>query len=84
MRRIKLNNLNDNNQYYLLESKILNENEIPEIVKPFLEKDEIVRIIDEYGVKGSANKFVVVKRDINNNYLGLLFFDDDSDFIFLE
>jgi hypothetical protein len=81
MKRIKLRGIEDNNHYFLLESSEINENEIGDLVKGFIEEGEIVRIIKEGGVLASANQFLVLKRDENLNFVEVLKFDDQSNFI---
>ena len=84
MKKINLKNveIKDNVDYYLLEPRELKDSEIPSLIKTFLEEGEIVKIIDEYGVIGSANQFIVIKRDHNNLSSEILHFDDDSHFIY--
>ena len=83
MKRIRLRNIEDNNNYFLLESTELKKNEIGNLVSGFIEEGEIVEIIKEGGVLASANQLLVMKRDENNNFIEVLKYDDDSDFIYL-
>ena len=83
MRKIKIRNIEDSNNYYLLNSRELNNEEIGKFLKNFIDDGEIVKIIDDGGVKGSANQFLVLKRDSNEKYLGIISFDNDNDFIYL-
>lgn len=83
MRKIKIENFPDEEgiEYYLLEPRKLHTDEIPELVAKFLKKNEEVQIIDELGVKGSANQFVVVKRNHNKMTSEILYFDNDEQFV---
>lgn len=83
MKRIKIRNIEDDNNYYLLESTELDKEETGEMLSGFLEEGEIVKMIKEGGVLATANQFLVIKRDMNNDYIDILKFDDDSEFIYL-
>ncbi|MCD0456797.1 hypothetical protein LPB85_15215 [Chryseobacterium sp. LC2016-27] len=48
--------MEDSNHYYLLESRELQDYEIGDLLKKFLDEGEIVRMIDEAGVNASANQ----------------------------
>ncbi|MNK87899.1 hypothetical protein D3C87_1078460 [compost metagenome] len=84
MKIIRLRNIEEKDgvEFYLLESRELKESEMPIIVKKYLEEGEIVKIIDEYGIKGSANQFIVIKRNHNNMTSEILHFEDDSEFLY--
>lgn len=84
MKKIEIKNHSANFNYYLLEPREVKEEEISDFIKSFMEKDEKIKIIDEGGIKATANRFVVIKRDLNNKYVDLLLFDEDSDFTYLE
>ena len=84
MKRIKLKNLNNDNNYFLLESRELQDGEISDLLKSYLDKDEVIKIIDEGGIHSTANQYLVLERDSNNNFIKTISFDDDTDFIYLE
>ncbi|MEG0926796.1 hypothetical protein [Chryseobacterium sp.] len=61
MKKIKLKGIEDNNHYYLLESRELQDHEIGNPLKKFLDEGEIVRMIDEAGINASANQILIMK-----------------------
>lgn len=84
MKKIKLKGVEDNNHYYLLESTELQDHEIGNLVKGFLEEGEIVKVIREGGVLASANQLLVMKMNENSSSVEYLRFDDDSQFDYLQ
>ena len=83
MKKIRIRGIEDSNNYYLLETQELKDNEIGKLLKPFLGVDEKVKIINDMGVKGSANQLLVLKRNSDEKYLGIISFENDNDFIYL-
>lgn len=83
MKKIRIKGREDNNKYYLLSTRELNENEIGELVKSYLAVDEKATIIDEAGIKASANQLLVLMKDKNNKYLSIIPFENDDEFIYL-
>jgi hypothetical protein len=84
MREIRIRERNDNNKYYLLDTRELKDDEVSELVRKFLRPDEKATIIDEVGgIKFSANQLLVLVRDEDNNYLNVISFENENDFIYL-
>ncbi|WP_073552914.1 hypothetical protein [Elizabethkingia meningoseptica] len=83
MRKIKINSIQDNYNYYLLESTEVKNDELGNLVASFTEEGEILKIIKEEGVHASANRHLVLKKDKNGKYIGILDFDNDKDFTYL-
>ncbi|MDN3691192.1 hypothetical protein QWZ06_02385 [Chryseobacterium tructae] len=84
MKKIKLKGIEDNNHYYLLESRELQDHEIGNPLKKFLDEGEIVRMIDEAGINASANQILIMKRDENNKFVNVFNIQDESNIIYLE
>ncbi|NML55821.1 hypothetical protein [Chryseobacterium cheonjiense] len=84
MKEIRLKDKEDNNHYYLLESRELQDHEIGELLKKFLDKDEVVRVIEYGGIKASANQILIMKTDENNKFINVFNIQDESDIIYLE
>ncbi|UKB80234.1 hypothetical protein [Chryseobacterium sp. MEBOG07] len=84
MKEIKLKGKEDKNHYYLLESRELQEHEIGELLKKFLDKDEVVRVIEYGGIKASANQILIMRTDENNKFVNVFNIQDESDIIYLE
>lgn len=84
MKKIKLKGIEDSNHYYLLESRELQDHEIGNPLKKFLDEGEIVRMIDEAGINASANQILIMKRDENNKFVNVFNIQDKSDIIYLE
>lgn len=84
MKKIKLRGVEDTNHYYLLESRELQDPEIGKLVKRFLDEGEAVRIIDEAGVKASANQILIMKKDENQKFVNVFNLENESDIIYLE
>ena len=80
MKRIKLKGVEDNNTYFLLESKELEKKDVGDLASFFVEEDEIVRVIKEADAHFTANQFVVMKVGQNNSSVEYLRFDDASQF----
>lgn len=84
MKKIKLKGVEDNNHYYLLESRELQDHEIGDFLKNFLDEDEVLRVIEHGGIKASANQILIMKRDENNNLLNVFNISEESNIIYLE
>ncbi|AVF47857.1 hypothetical protein [Elizabethkingia anophelis] len=84
MKRIKLVGVDDDNHYFLLESKELPDHEISDLVKGFVDEGDIIKIIREGGVTASANQFLIMQRDVNHKLVRFFNVEDESDFISLE
>lgn len=84
MKKIKLRGVEDNNHYYLLESRELQDHEIGELLKKFLDKDEVVRVIEYGGIKASANQILIMRTDENNRFVNVFNIQDESEIIYLE
>ncbi|PZU09338.1 MAG: hypothetical protein DI622_16655 [Chryseobacterium sp.] len=84
MKKIKLKGVEDNNHYYLLESRELQDHEIGDFLKKFLDEGEVLRVIEHGGIKASANQILIMRRDENNKFVNIFNIQDESDIIYLE
>lgn len=84
MKKIKLRGVEDNFHYYLLESRELEDHEIGNPLKKFLDEGEVVKIIDEAGVNASANQILIMRKDENNKFVNVFNLENESDIIYLE
>ncbi len=84
MKKIKLKGVEDNNHYYLLESRELQDHEIGDFLKNFLDEGEGIKVIEHGGIKASANQILIMRRDENNKFVNIFNIQDESDIIYLE